>query len=305
MTRIIRKPSGRAILLIMFAPILLCMAGGLLAKKRPDSPPVAPPETAANAPAGSMTAGRARRTVFTGLQASNVPASNIGVRTGSIEFDANGEGFYLPNGHYILDLKTLGRVTVAEHVTHHGTHYYHLVFNGSDPNARGRVNPAAKPDRSWPEAINLLACLWWHPADDPQAFAKAQAFADALNRLSASARGEPDDDPAWRDFPQKAAAWRALTVKPPISEEVREHRILAENAFREKNLYAAIDEYEAGLALNPAWPEGHFNAALLCAELRFYDDAIQHMRAYIELVPDAPDAQSARDQIVIWRSKLK
>jgi len=29
------------------------------------------------------------------------------------------------------------------------------------------------------------------------------------------------------------------------------------------------------------------------------------MQAYLELVPDAPDAQGARDQIVIWKAKLE
>ena len=28
------------------------------------------------------------------------------------------------------------------------------------------------------------------------------------------------------------------------------------------------------------------------------------MRAYLELVPDAPDAQGARDQLIIWQDKL-
>ena len=34
-------------------------------------------------------------------------------------------------------------------------------------------------------------------------------------------------------------------------------------------------------------------------------EAIEHMQAYLELVPDAQDAQSARDQIVIWQYKTK
>ena len=46
------------------------------------------------------------------------------------------------------------------------------------------------------------------------------------------------------------------------------------------------------------------NAALLCAELGYYSEALHHMRAYLELVPDAPDAQQARDHMVIWEAKL-
>lgn len=108
---------------------------------------------------------------------------------------------------------------------------------------------------------------------------------------------------AWTDFQKKAAAWRALSVKPALSETVRRERVLAENALREKDPKSAIEHYESGLQIDPVWPEGHFNAALLYAELNDYDNAVWHMRAYVELAPDAPDAQGARDQIAIWQDK--
>jgi hypothetical protein len=74
-------------------------------------------------------------------------------------------------------------------------------------------------------------------------------------------------DTAWADFQQKAAAWRALPVKPPLSEDVRRQRVQAENAFNEKHFNSAVEHYESGLKINPLWPEGHFNAALIYAEL--------------------------------------
>ncbi len=113
------------------------------------------------------------------------------------------------------------------------------------------------------------------------------------------------DTAAWVDFQQKAAAWRALPVKPPIAEEVRLERVQAENAISEKRLADSVDHYESGLKIDPVWPEGHFNAALIYAELENYDKAIWHMRAYVELVPDAPDARAGRDQIAIWQDKVK
>jgi tetratricopeptide (TPR) repeat protein len=126
-------------------------------------------------------------------------------------------------------------------------------------------------------------------------------------RLSASALGKDQDllEADWHEFQPKASAWRALPVKPAISEEVRQHRLLAEHAVAEKQFDDAVEEYEAGLEINPTWPEGHFNAALLCAELRYYSEAIHHMRAYLELAPDAPDAQQARDQMIIWEAESK
>ena len=62
---------------------------------------------------------------------------------------------------------------------------------------------------------------------------------------------------------------------------------------------------EAGLADYPVWPEGQFNAALLSAEMGYFPEAVRHMRCYLELVPEAADAQAARDQIVIWQSQMK
>jgi len=143
--------------------------------------------------------------------------------------------------------------------------------------------------------------LWWADADD------AEAFADAVNRLRAAARdqGRESLEAVWPEFQQKAAAWRALAEKPAISEDVRKYRLLAENAVKENRFDSAVEEYEAGLEINPTWPEGHFNAALLYAELGYYPEAMHHMRAYLELTPEAPDAQQARDQVVIWEAKLR
>ena len=93
--------------------------------------------------------------------------------------------------------------------------------------------------------------------------------------------------------------------KPPIPEEVREQRLLAEDAVKNNKPGEALDFFEAGLELYPTWPQGHFNAALIAAELDLYGDAVEHMQAYLELLPDAPNAQSARDQILIWRHKAK
>jgi tetratricopeptide (TPR) repeat protein len=130
---------------------------------------------------------------------------------------------------------------------------------------------------------------------------QVNGYADAFNVLRNYAQ---NPTAPLRTFSELAGAWRALATKPPVPEEVREHRLLAEESVKEKNLSLALDHYEMGICLYPTWPEGNFNAALIAAELNFYPDAIEHMQAYLELVPDAPDAQAARDNIVIWKSKL-
>ncbi len=146
-----------------------------------------------------------------------------------------------------------------------------------------------------PEPFNHLE---WMGADA----ATAPALANAINRLREMA-GE--QGMALRNFPQTAAAWRALSPKPPVAEEVRAQRLLAEAAFKEGNLGKALHHYEIGVELDPLWPEGRFNAALISAELKYYNDAVEHMRAYLELEPDSKDAQSARDQVVIWQDKAQ
>lgn len=146
----------------------------------------------------------------------------------------------------------------------------------------------------------------------------AERFANAFNRLLPYAQNynpanshfpPPCEEQAqgafWNDFHQKAAAWGALSTKPPMSDDVRQHRLLAEDAMKEKHMDTAIAEYEGGLAIDPLWPQGHFNAALLYGEQKDYEDAVWHMRAYLELAPDAPDAQAARDQLLLWQGKLK
>ncbi len=125
-------------------------------------------------------------------------------------------------------------------------------------------------------------------------------YIDAFNWLRTYAR---DADSPLRTFPQRAAVWRALATKPTIPEKVNVQRLMAEDAIKENKPYEALNFYELGIQLYPTWPEGNFNAALIAAELKYYADAAEHMQAYLELVPDAPDAQAARDKMLVWKAK--
>jgi regulator of sirC expression with transglutaminase-like and TPR domain len=130
----------------------------------------------------------------------------------------------------------------------------------------------------------------------------AESFAAAFNALRAFAK---DPNAPLRTFTQRAAAWRALATKPPIPDEVRVQRMMAEDAFKANKPDEALHYYEAGVLLYPTWPEGNFNAALIAGDLGYYAAAIEHMQAYLELVPEAADAQAARDKILIWQTKAK
>jgi tetratricopeptide (TPR) repeat protein len=70
-------------------------------------------------------------------------------------------------------------------------------------------------------------------------------------------------------------------------------------------LDSAIEHYEAGLEAQPMWPVGWFNLALIYAEQNNYVDAADRMKHYLELASDAPDAQSAREQMTIWDDKAR
>jgi tetratricopeptide (TPR) repeat protein len=108
-----------------------------------------------------------------------------------------------------------------------------------------------------------------------------------------------------RDLATRITAWRAAGAKVELPEEADEKRILAETALKDQNLDRAIKNYRAALGIYPTWPEGQFNLALTCGEAKDYGCAIEHMQAYLELVPDAPNARKAREKIVIWRDKAE
>jgi tetratricopeptide (TPR) repeat protein len=140
------------------------------------------------------------------------------------------------------------------------------------------------------------------PADSDRA--NARLLVDSVNRLIVEAKnGNPTDAAEWADFKIKAAAWRAQAAKPPFPEEARKCRVLAEDALEGKKFDTALKYYEDALQVFPMWPEGYFNAGMICAEIGDYTNALRHMHHYLELTPDAPDARAARDKTYIWEGK--
>ena len=267
-----------SVLILLFMPVI----------KAADTTKKLPPR------ADSMSVWQARRNIVAGakyamvrvstLHFGRIDRSSIRFTPDSFEFDAlNSKN---DRQHFKVDLKTLETVSIK-------CNPKNVCYL---KNEAGKYLPF--PPMHWlyfSENTSQLSANC--PADCVNS---AERFGMALNRLRAFANhpGNP-----LLTFTQRAAAWRALAVKPPIPEQVREQRLLAENAFKEKKLEESLDHYESGLDFDPTWPQGYFNAALIAAELGFYPEAVEQMQAYLELVPDAADAQSARDQIVIWQYK--
>ena len=104
-------------------------------------------------------------------------------------------------------------------------------------------------------------------------------------------------------FAPVVAAYQASKPRPQISEDVHRSFVMAEAAVQDKRFADAVDDFEDGIKIAPWWPEGHFNEAIILGELHYYDEAIAHMKKYVALVPDAPNARAAQDKIYVWEGE--
>jgi tetratricopeptide (TPR) repeat protein len=285
------------------------------------------PAFAQQTAAPAMSVCQARKTIVARMQqASNIiglnsPPSGTSFSIGELEFQANPRVFsdLFPRGIYKIDLKNLDAVTVEP--KHHSDDSCpsQIFVEGRDPLGHSGFCSGGGAVRKQLSNISILGLLEWRSDRMHRDDSAAQDFANALNVLRVYARNyessrdrapvcfaEKDEQARiWAEFQKRAAAWRALPAKPPISDDVKRNRLLAEDAYQQKQFDTAAAEYEAGLEIDPLWAQGHFNAALIYGELKDYDDAVWHMRCYLELLPNAPDAQEARDQMLLWQGKAK
>ena len=106
-------------------------------------------------------------------------------------------------------------------------------------------------------------------------------------------------------FTNEAKRYREMPVKPALPEDVQRCRVMAEGAFNNKDFMKALEYYRKGLAIELLWPQGQYNAAILAGELHWYGMAAFHMKRYLELVPDATNAKTAREKMYLWEEKAK
>ena len=297
------KHAASTLIAVIVLTVVLAPAAPAQKSKQP-SQASETPQVNTVTPTSSMTVWQARKAVVTGLKAVvrryisyfrfvSVAGSNVTMHPESIRMSAGRIECTADISDWDRDHENLNPRTASCDIDLKSIGTQKVVVAGSIKIGKQTVQ--------YYSLGGILGYFRWGTQDE------AQAFADAVNRLSAAAQGRDREllEADWREFQQKAASWRTLAVKPAISEDVRKHRLLAENAVKERQFDSAVEEYETGLEIDPVWPEGHFNAALLCAELGYYSEAMHHMRAYLELVPEAADAQQSRDQMVIWEAKLK
>jgi tetratricopeptide (TPR) repeat protein len=106
-------------------------------------------------------------------------------------------------------------------------------------------------------------------------------------------------------FEPIAAQYRALKVKPPVSEEQRKYIVQA-NLFNQQKMYdKAIDLYNKAIELDQtAYPAAYSNLALLSAQVKNFYAAIYFMKKYLLLEPEASDARGAQDKIYEWEAQV-
>lgn len=129
--------------------------------------------------------------------------------------------------------------------------------------------------------------------------ADAQRIADDLVFIQQNLDKDSKEKRAY--FESKAAQYRAMGIKPKITEAQRKYIVQA-NALNQRKDYAgAIDMYQSAIEIDPtSYPEAYFNMALLSAQEQCFRSAINYMQIYLLFEPGSKDARSAQDKIYEW-----
>jgi tetratricopeptide (TPR) repeat protein len=107
-------------------------------------------------------------------------------------------------------------------------------------------------------------------------------------------------------FVQKVKEYHLTKDKPVVSEEQRKFIVQANLFSQQKNYARAIELYNKVLDIDPvAYPAAYSNLALLCAQVNNFKGAIDYMKKYLLLDPQASDSRSAQDKIYEWEAMAK
>ena len=133
---------------------------------------------------------------------------------------------------------------------------------------------------------------------------RVRAFADALFLIQQQYIEKQDQQLMLTE--SQTAQYRALPVKPRMSEEQRKYIVQANALNQRKDYNGAIQLYQEVIAIDPmAYPAAYFNLALLSAQQQRFRSAITFMKQYLLLEPEAKDARAARDKIYEWELMIR
>jgi tetratricopeptide (TPR) repeat protein len=96
------------------------------------------------------------------------------------------------------------------------------------------------------------------------------------------------------------AASGKMPTPPEMPDEARRHVVRGELLLNQGMMERALVEFNEALRIAPYMPKLYYNTALIYGELKQYDQAIRQMHLYLTAAPEAPDAQTAQDQITKW-----
>jgi tetratricopeptide (TPR) repeat protein len=171
----------------------------------------------------------------------------------------------------------------------------HDVAFADAPNAAGHaVRPSPWEVHRWVYVTGTGVIHDFQGMDDEHRFVEAWA---ALQR-------EPPLDPA-TDAAFQSSLQTARARGTDRSEDQRRAQVRAEAFIAEGRLVDALEVYQTALQSSPDWANGHYNAALVAAELEQHARAINAMRRYLYLAPEASDARAVQDQIYRWEAALE
>lgn len=139
------------------------------------------------------------------------------------------------------------------------------------------------------------SCLFFWK--DKAGYSKARDVVRAWYVLS---RADPVDHAAEEKFELTAKSYRENPVKPELPEDAVRFKVQAEAAVREKRFGDADALYEEALGIAPWWPAGHYNRGLILGELKDYEGAIDELKRYLKVDPDAPNARVVQLKIYEW-----
>lgn len=86
-----------------------------------------------------------------------------------------------------------------------------------------------------------------------------------------------------------------------LSEKARRYMIrgqaVAEKAKRPADHEEAIRKFEQAAKLAPDWPEIYYNLGVVQEKVKLYGEAIENLNRYLELAPNATDADAVRNLV--------
>ncbi|MEN6525646.1 MAG: tetratricopeptide repeat protein [Candidatus Polarisedimenticolia bacterium] len=96
------------------------------------------------------------------------------------------------------------------------------------------------------------------------------------------------------------AAAGKMPTPPEMPDDAHRRVVRGELLIKEGDVERAYVEFMEAQRIAPYVPKLYYNTALICAQLKKYDRAIQQMNLYLAAAPEAPDARAAKDEIIKW-----